>query len=462
MQKTADSSASPFHLPNIRRFLLFRVLFNARFYYPIFTVLFLDFGLSLEQFALLNTVWAFTIVLAEVPSGALADLMGRKRLLVSTTVLMMAEMSLIAFAPAGGGTLMFWLFLFNRVVSGLAEAMASGTDEAMAYDTLVEHGMADKWPLVLDWQMRLQSLGFILAMTLGAMVYDHSLLNRALAFLGLHWQIEQQLSMRLPILLTLFFAFCALLTTLGMREPLRHHDHAQEDSVKQQHGLVALMALTLRAGGWILRTPYALAIILFAMTLDHILRMLATLTSQYYRLIDLPESSFGLIGSGIAIVGLAVPRLSRAMVARLSPGINVLLLSLAMLGSLIVLSWFIPYFGILPMAAAFTGMSMTSFFTSHYLNAITSSSQRATVLSFKGMAFNVAYGCIGIGFAALVRHVRLLLSQHNPQAQESFLENTAFQAAIGWFPWYLAILLVIVSLITLPRLRKQQNSPPLP
>lgn len=130
-------SSSPFALTNIRRFLAFRVLFNARFYYPVFTVLFLDFGLSLEQFALLNTVWAFTIVLAEVPSGALADLMGRKQLLVVTSALMLLEIVLIALAPAGGSSTVFWLFLCNRVVSGLAEAMASGTDEALDRKSVV-------------------------------------------------------------------------------------------------------------------------------------------------------------------------------------------------------------------------------------------------------------------------------------------------------------------------------------
>ena len=56
-----------------RLFSWFRVLFNARFYYPIFTILFLDLGLSLGEFAALNVVWAVTIVLLEGPSGALAD-----------------------------------------------------------------------------------------------------------------------------------------------------------------------------------------------------------------------------------------------------------------------------------------------------------------------------------------------------------------------------------------------------
>ena len=62
-------SKSPFVISNIRLFIAFRIFFTARFYYPIFTILFLDFGLSLEQFALLNVAWAASIVVCEVPSG---------------------------------------------------------------------------------------------------------------------------------------------------------------------------------------------------------------------------------------------------------------------------------------------------------------------------------------------------------------------------------------------------------
>ena len=87
---------------NLKRFIAFRLLYSARFYYPVFTVLFLDYGLTIEQFAILNIVWALTIVSAEVPSGALADIVGRKRLIVFAAALMVAEMALIAFAPIAG------------------------------------------------------------------------------------------------------------------------------------------------------------------------------------------------------------------------------------------------------------------------------------------------------------------------------------------------------------------------
>ena len=92
---------------NIRHFLIFRVLFNARFYYPVFAVIFLDFGLTLEQFAMLNAIWAATILLAEVPSGSLSDLMGRKSMMVFTASLMVIEMAVWAWAPTGNPQLLF-------------------------------------------------------------------------------------------------------------------------------------------------------------------------------------------------------------------------------------------------------------------------------------------------------------------------------------------------------------------
>ena len=90
---------------NLALFIAFRVLFNARFYYPVLGILFMDLGLTLEQYALLNVIWAATIILLEIPSGALADVIGRKRVVVLSALLMVAEMTVFAFAPRGE-----WLF----------------------------------------------------------------------------------------------------------------------------------------------------------------------------------------------------------------------------------------------------------------------------------------------------------------------------------------------------------------
>lgn len=87
---------------NVGLFVAFRVLFNARFYYPVFMVMFLDYGITVEEFALLNAIWAAAIVLLEVPSGALADLIGRRRLVVAGAALMVVEMLLLVVVPVVG------------------------------------------------------------------------------------------------------------------------------------------------------------------------------------------------------------------------------------------------------------------------------------------------------------------------------------------------------------------------
>ena len=144
-------------IPNVRYFLMFRSSYFARFYYPVFTLLYLDYGLPLSQFAMLNVVWAATIVLAEVPSGAFADTLGRKKLVVLSSIVMFVEIAMIALVPTGNPNLVFIVFLINRILSGLAMALASGADEALAYDTLKEQGNEELWPRVLQIQLRVAS-----------------------------------------------------------------------------------------------------------------------------------------------------------------------------------------------------------------------------------------------------------------------------------------------------------------
>jgi MFS family permease len=438
------STSSPFAIRNVRLFIAFRVLFNARFYYPVFTILFLDYGLTIEQFALLNTVWALVIVLAEVPSGALADILGRKYLLVGTAVIMTAEMCLLAFVPLGNATLIFAVFLVNRVLSGLAEAMASGADEAIAYDSLLAEGKAEDWPRVLSLQMVLRSIAAVVTMTAGALIYDPAVVNSVLAWFGSEQTVDQQVTMRFPIYLTLVLAILATACALAMGE--------KQNMSRGNHLATARAAMGKigEAGKWLARSPFALAIILFGTLYDHVLRMIVTLTSQYFRLIDLPEASFGLIGSAISLVGLATPKLAQWMIAKNTPFANMWWVSGLSLLALAGLVPFYPYFGLLPMALVFMVMMLVSFFTSHYLNLVTESHQRATVLSFKGLAFNLAYGAIGLLFAVGISELR---QGHQAGLDAATVENLAFRQAISYFPWYALFGIVVTLAFCWHRLR---------
>jgi MFS family permease len=441
---------SPFKVRNIRLFIAFRVFFNCRFYYPVFTILFLDYGLTLEQFALLNAAWAATIVLLEVPSGALADTVGRKNLLLCTGVLMVIEMVLLCFAPRGNPDLLFAIFLVNRILSGAAEASASGADEAIAYDTLKAEGDIKDWPRILEKEMQLRSAAFIIAMSLGAAVYDPSLMQHVANWLGFNVQLTQDITLRIPPFLTLLMAILTLLSVLLIRESDR-----QNDRMKAGHDTTITEAfkLTLAAGKWILKTPFALVVILAGLQFDNCIRMIITLRSQYYRLIDLPEAIFGLIGSALAILGLVIPRLARSLVQKHSPAFNLgIMAGLTFIG-LIGMTFFWPILGLIPMVVLTAVIYMQNFFQSDYLNRITSSHQRATVLSFKGLSFNLAYGVIGVLYSLLLARLRFQVGAAQPDLVGAQLENLVFIKSIAWFPGYFLLTMLAVLVFARWRLK---------
>jgi MFS family permease len=437
-----QAETSPFKIRNVRLFIAFRVFFNSRFYYPIFTILFLDFGLTLQQFALLNAAWAAAIVIFEVPSGALADIVGRKNLLVFTGVLMVVEIALLCFVPKSSLNLLFVVFLINRVLSGLAEAAASGADEAIAYDTLKQEGLAAEWPRVLEKLMRMQSIAFMGAMSLGAAVYDPALMQHVVNWLGMEIRLTQDITLRFPLYLTLVMAVLTLVTTLRLQE-IKNGSAGQGASAgKNRQTIAAAFRLTIQAGHWILRTPFALMIILTGLLFDNCIRMLVTLMSQYYRLIHLPEASFGLISSGMNLLGLFIPLLALKMVRHRSPRFNLWIMTGLTLLGLIGIRFVWPLIGLLPVVLIRIVMYLQNFFLSHYLNRITSSDQRATVLSFKGLSFNLAYGLIGVMYSVLLAFLRSDITETHPSLSGVELENGVFIQSLAWFPWYFIITLV--------------------
>ncbi|PIE61494.1 MAG: MFS transporter [Desulfobacterales bacterium] len=430
-QPNSGNRQSAFAIPNIRRYIAFKVLFNSRFYYPVFTILFLDFGLSVAQFSILNAVWAATIVLAEVPSGALADTIGRKRLLVFATLTMVVEVGLIAFVPAGNSTLVFWIFFINRVLSGLAEAAASGADEALAYDALKTYGDPTQWGRVLEVLTRYQSVGFIIAMTLGAAIYDPALMSTLAQGLGIGITLTQETCMRFPLYGTLILGIGACIATMGMEEMSDRSSKDAPEKTYHPHRLTEAFALTFKAGRWILSTPFVLGVILFGMLFDSSIRMVITLSSQYYRMILLPESIFGIIGAGVAVLGFFIPALARKLAENKPPEWGLYLTaSLTTLG-LISMNFFWTWFGIIPALITYSAMYFNGFFVSFYINRETPSAQRATVLSFKGLSYNLAYGLYGIIYALVLKieHQRL-----DTRFIDTAIDNLAFKESFFIFP----------------------------
>jgi hypothetical protein len=349
-------------------------------------------------------------------------------------------------APGGNPDLLFPIFLVNRILSGTAEAAASGADEALAYDALKEEGLENKWGKVLEVQTRFRSIAFIFAMTIGAAVYDPELIRRLAAFIGISHQIDQGLTLRFPLFMTLGMAVLTLWTTLKMSAL---SSQAKKDDPTANSKIITVRTafrLTFQAGKWIVKTHYALALIIMGLLFDGIIRMVITLSSQYYRLIQIPEALFGVIGSAMAIMGIVIPSLALKMATLWPPAVNLVATACIATAGLMGMSYFMPYYGlafsvILVSAAYFIG-----FFISYYLNRITDSGKRATVLSFKGLSYNLAYGFFGILYSLLFAWIR----QQNTHGSSAGVlltpEDISFISSFIWFPWAFAVLFLLFGI----------------
>lgn len=407
---------------NANRFIIFSVFFTARAYYPVLAILFIDLGLTLDQFVMLNFVWAITIFLFEVPSGALADTIGRRTLLIAASALMLVEMLCLLFASWSSGGMLLAFCVINRICSGLSEACASGADEALAYDSLPEQNRSLAWDQLLAKVMRWRSIGFVIAMISGGVLYDPKILN---FFLPQDNAIATETAHRLPIILVLIQAIVCLFITWRMIEPKHAIAGAKLENTREH------IFTTAR---WVLTNPKTLVVILIGVAVDSIVRNFATINSSYYRLIDLPEWTYGFLGALFGVMGFIIPGIAKYLNEKFSLLVNLLLIVMGTLFGLIALvpSW--SMYGLIPALFVFSMMFFLGFTVSRVLHEEAESARRATVLSVKGLIFNLGYGLFSVVFSVLLTNF--------PDSPE----GSALRNALLWqVPFFALVTIVLLT-----------------
>ncbi len=105
-----------------------------------YALLFVDHGMSAGQISSLFALWSVTAFTLEVPSGALADRVSRRRLLALAMVLRGIGFGLWVGAPS------YLSFAVGFMLWGAGSAMASGTEQALVYDGLAALGHPAAYP----------------------------------------------------------------------------------------------------------------------------------------------------------------------------------------------------------------------------------------------------------------------------------------------------------------------------
>lgn len=96
---------------------------------PIIVLFFESRGLTLPEIFLLQAWFAAVVLVMEAPSGYLADLLGRKRVIVAGTFFIGVGQSILLFAEG------FWQLALFESCLGLGLSLVSGSDLALLYDT---------------------------------------------------------------------------------------------------------------------------------------------------------------------------------------------------------------------------------------------------------------------------------------------------------------------------------------
>ncbi len=184
-------------LANVGRSYRYAFLMDLSLTAPIWVLYLRDArGLSLAQITLLEVPLFLVIVLAEVPTGAVADRYGRRFSLVLASAIL--ALSVLVYGHASS----YPILLISNLTWGLAFTFRSGADTALLYDSLKQAGREDAFPRINGRLWALRSAAMLTGLLLGA-------------------PIAAATSYTAAITLSALVAGCALPVALRMHEP-RH------------------------------------------------------------------------------------------------------------------------------------------------------------------------------------------------------------------------------------------------
>jgi MFS family permease len=106
-------------------------------YIPVMVVLLLDRGISLTAVAALGVAYSATVMLLELPTGGLADVIGRRPVMLASAAASLAALLLLGLSES------LWLLTFSAVLRGVARALSSGPVEAWYVDQVPAEDAAE-------------------------------------------------------------------------------------------------------------------------------------------------------------------------------------------------------------------------------------------------------------------------------------------------------------------------------
>ncbi|MEM8904375.1 MAG: MFS transporter [Actinomycetota bacterium] len=131
--------------------------------YAVYQLWFLDNGISAGQISSVFVIWAVVLLVLEIPSGALADLVDRRRLLAVGVVLRALAITAWLVEPTVTG------MLIGAVLWAVQMSLASGAWEALVHDQLRARETEDRYATVMARVGQSTNLGIVVAAAVAAL-----------------------------------------------------------------------------------------------------------------------------------------------------------------------------------------------------------------------------------------------------------------------------------------------------
>jgi len=328
-------------------------------YMPIVVPFYESNGLSMKDIMILQAVYSIAIVVLEVPSGYLADVIGRKKTLIIGAVFGILGFTTYNFSFG------FMGFLVAEIILGIGQSCVSGADSAMLYDSLLDGGEEKKYT---RFEGRITALG-----------------NVAEALAGIIGGLLVGITIRTPYFAQVFVAFIALPAALTLVEPTRKIPLIKAGMME----IVQIARFAL-----ITDRPLRRNILFSAITGTATLTM-AWFAQPFFEYARIDIAWFGILWTtlnlSVAITSYTAHRLEKKLGQRWS----ILIIALLIPMGYLALSRFHLPIGLLVLYLFYLVRGYATPVLKDYINRITASHIRATVLSVRNFIIRLLFALCG-------------------------------------------------------------------
>lgn len=344
---------------NIWKLYIFQILCGLYFSVPVMVLFWQENGLSLTEIMILQSLFSIFVVLLEVPTGYFADIFGRKKSLIFASFFSFFG---FLFYSLGYG---FYQFLIAETLLAFALSLISGADSAMLYDTLKDLKKENLYKKI--WG-NILSYGFVSA-----------------AFACVVGGFVGEVNLRWTIYLTVPFVAMLIPLAFSLREPRRHKLIFKKGYIVDIFRIIKTVVLNNKRLKWL---------IIYSGVLLGFNGAGLWLYQPYFQISGLDIVYFGIIFALFNIVAAISSKYAHKIENAIGQKFSFVSLILITGISYLLMSNFVYLFSF---SFIFLHQFVRGFSTpviEDYINKLTSSEIRATVLSVQNMSCRFFYAAI--------------------------------------------------------------------